>query len=146
VCIVQLHVWLTVDMLWGASRRLQWTASSAALAMCQAQTSARASASYQRCQSRRYRVDNVASLRRAQQQSCRALVVPCVEWRLLCCTTQCYGQKLKAAATGKQHLVALDCGSGVGRIAEQLLLQHFQEVNRRGYSWPAVPSRHSGQL
>ena len=24
--------------------------------------------------------------------------------------------------------MALDCGSGVGRIAEQLLLRHFQEV------------------
>jgi AdoMet dependent proline di-methyltransferase len=40
---------------------------------------------------------------------------------------QCYGQQLKAAAAG-QLRVALDCGSGVGRIAEQLLLQHFQEV------------------
>ena len=40
---------------------------------------------------------------------------------------QCYGQQLKAAAAG-QCRVALDCGSGVGRIAEQLLLQHFQEV------------------
>lgn len=41
---------------------------------------------------------------------------------------QCYGQQLKAAAAG-QCRVALDCGSGVGRIAEQLLLQHFQEVS-----------------
>jgi len=41
--------------------------------------------------------------------------------------SQCFRQRLKAAAAGEQ-LVALDCGSGVGRIAEQLLLQHFQEV------------------
>lgn len=41
--------------------------------------------------------------------------------------SQCFRQRFKAAAAGEQ-LVALDCGSGVGRIAEQLLLQHFQEV------------------
>lgn len=42
---------------------------------------------------------------------------------------RCFGKRLKAAGMGEQPLVALDCGSGVGRIAEQLLLQHFQEVD-----------------
>ncbi|KAJ7552166.1 hypothetical protein O6H91_06G044900 [Diphasiastrum complanatum] len=30
---------------------------------------------------------------------------------------------------GNRHLVALDCGAGVGRVTKQLLLRHFHEVD-----------------
>ncbi|KAM0924853.1 hypothetical protein ACQ4PT_004753 [Festuca glaucescens] len=30
---------------------------------------------------------------------------------------------------GKRHLVALDCGSGIGRVTKNLLLRHFNEVD-----------------
>ncbi|EFN51806.1 hypothetical protein CHLNCDRAFT_27478 [Chlorella variabilis] len=40
-----------------------------------------------------------------------------------------YGTPLAEAEAGKRRLVALDCGAGVGRVSEQLLLHHFQEVD-----------------
>jgi len=30
--------------------------------------------------------------------------------------------------TAKRHLVALDCGSGIGRVTKNFLLRHFNEV------------------
>ena len=33
------------------------------------------------------------------------------------------------AARGTRQLAALDCGAGIGRISEELLLHHFQEVD-----------------
>uniref|UniRef100_A0A7S0YQQ1 Alpha N-terminal protein methyltransferase 1 n=1 Tax=Polytomella parva TaxID=51329 RepID=A0A7S0YQQ1_9CHLO len=38
-------------------------------------------------------------------------------------------RKLEDAAKGKESLVALDCGAGVGRVTRELLLQLFQEVD-----------------
>ncbi|GAB4813805.1 hypothetical protein N2152v2_000851 [Parachlorella kessleri] len=40
-----------------------------------------------------------------------------------------FGAALQEAAEGKRHLVALDCGAGVGRVTEHLLLHFFQEVD-----------------
>lgn len=40
-----------------------------------------------------------------------------------------FGSALNEAKEGKRHLVALDCGAGVGRVSENLLLHHFQEVD-----------------
>ncbi|KAI3434454.1 hypothetical protein D9Q98_002531 [Chlorella vulgaris] len=40
-----------------------------------------------------------------------------------------YGAALAEAEAGKRRLVALDCGAGVGRVTEQLLLHHCQEVD-----------------
>lgn len=42
---------------------------------------------------------------------------------------QAYGAALAEAEAGKRRLVALDCGAGVGRVTEQLLLHHCQEVD-----------------
>lgn len=39
-----------------------------------------------------------------------------------------FSPQLKAASEGQRQLVAVDCGAGVGRVTEQLLLHHFQEV------------------
>lgn len=36
---------------------------------------------------------------------------------------------LKEKAEGKRRLVALDCGAGVGRVTEELLLHHFDVVD-----------------
>lgn len=44
---------------------------------------------------------------------------------------------------GGEELVALDCGSGVGRIAEQLLLQHFQEVQLRVVCASCIQDMHT---
>lgn len=38
-----------------------------------------------------------------------------------------FGATMQAAQ--QRPLVALDCGAGVGRVTEQLLLHHFQEVD-----------------
>ncbi|KAI8468749.1 MAG: alpha-N-methyltransferase NTM1 [Monoraphidium minutum] len=43
---------------------------------------------------------------------------------------------LKAAADGKRRLTAVDCGAGVGRVTQELLLRHFQTVDL------LEPSRH----
>lgn len=40
-----------------------------------------------------------------------------------------FATRLKEAAAGQRQLVALDCGSGVGRIAQDLLLQFCDEVD-----------------
>lgn len=40
-----------------------------------------------------------------------------------------YGAALTEAETGQRQLVALDCGAGVGRVTEQLLLHHCAEVD-----------------
>lgn len=42
---------------------------------------------------------------------------------------QAFGAALAEAEAGRRRLVALDCGAGVGRVTEQLLLQHFAEVD-----------------
>ena len=42
---------------------------------------------------------------------------------------QAFGASLAEAEAGRRRLVALDCGAGVGRVTEQLLLQHFAEVD-----------------
>ena len=42
---------------------------------------------------------------------------------------QVYGPQLKAASDGARPLVALDCGAGIGRVSEQLLLHVFDEVD-----------------
>ncbi|XP_004293704.1 PREDICTED: alpha N-terminal protein methyltransferase 1 [Fragaria vesca subsp. vesca] len=36
---------------------------------------------------------------------------------------------LPNAANGQRHLVALDCGSGIGRITKNLLIRYFNEVD-----------------
>ena len=41
---------------------------------------------------------------------------------------QVFGGKLKDAADGAVRLVALDCGCGVGRIAQEMLLHFCAEV------------------
>ncbi|KAL4439667.1 hypothetical protein ABPG75_002668 [Micractinium tetrahymenae] len=40
-----------------------------------------------------------------------------------------FGAALAEAEAGQRQLAALDCGAGVGRVTEQLLLQHFHEVD-----------------
>ncbi|PSC68762.1 alpha N-terminal methyltransferase 1 [Micractinium conductrix] len=40
-----------------------------------------------------------------------------------------FGSALSEAEAGQQQLAALDCGAGVGRVSEQLLLHHFHEVD-----------------
>ncbi|KAK9812918.1 hypothetical protein WJX72_005771 [[Myrmecia] bisecta] len=40
-----------------------------------------------------------------------------------------FAKPLLEASSGKRRLVALDCGAGVGRVSEQLLLHHFHEVD-----------------
>lgn len=45
-----------------------------------------------------------------------------------CNCLQVYGSKLKQAEEGTVKLVALDCGSGVGRIAQDMLLHFCAEV------------------
>lgn len=42
---------------------------------------------------------------------------------------QAFKAALQEAEQGQRRLVALDCGAGVGRVSEQLLLHHFQEVD-----------------
>jgi AdoMet dependent proline di-methyltransferase len=112
-----------------ACRRPQWTVSLADLAMYRLQISARASAFCSRCRSLMYSNAGVLLPKRARHKPCTTLSVgSCIAWQHPHATAQCYGQQLRAAAAGQQRRVALDCGSGVGRIAEQLLLQHFQEV------------------
>ncbi len=49
---------------------------------------------------------------------------------------QVYGPQLKAATDSAVPLVALDCGAGIGRVSEQLLLHLFDEVDL------VEPSRH----
>lgn len=55
---------------------------------------------------------------------------------------QAYGAALTEAETGQRQLVALDCGAGVGRVTEQLLLHHCAEVDLVepsgvGLPWPS---------
>jgi protein N-terminal methyltransferase len=40
-----------------------------------------------------------------------------------------WGASLSEAQAQGRPLAALDCGAGVGRVSEQLLLHHFQEVD-----------------
>ncbi|GBG61183.1 hypothetical protein CBR_g19259 [Chara braunii] len=40
-----------------------------------------------------------------------------------------FGGRLADGAVGRRHLVALDCGAGVGRVTQHFLLQHFHEVD-----------------
>ena len=40
-----------------------------------------------------------------------------------------FGKQLRQAETEGVCLVAVDCGAGVGRVSEQLLLHVFQEVD-----------------
>lgn len=42
---------------------------------------------------------------------------------------QVYAAQLKAAQTSGAKLVAADCGAGVGRVSENLLLHTFDEVD-----------------
>lgn len=60
---------------------------------------------------------------------------------------QAYGAALAEAEAGRRQLVALDCGAGVGRVTEQLLLQHFAEVDlvepSGGLSCRVAPRHHA---
>jgi hypothetical protein len=47
-----------------------------------------------------------------------------------------FKRQLKQAADGARALVAVDCGAGVGRVTQELLLHHFQTVD------VLEPSRH----
>eukprot|EP00884_Botryococcus_braunii_P008316 jgi/Botrbrau1/17486/Bobra.0054s0069.1 len=40
-----------------------------------------------------------------------------------------FGKALAEGAQGRHRIVAADCGAGVGRITERLLLHHFHEVD-----------------
>ena len=42
---------------------------------------------------------------------------------------QAFGGALAEGASGARQLAALDCGAGIGRISEELLLHHFQQVD-----------------
>ena len=42
---------------------------------------------------------------------------------------QVYGSQLKAVTGSAAPLAALDCGAGIGRVSEQLLLHLFAEVD-----------------
>ena len=46
-----------------------------------------------------------------------------------CSCLQAFGAALAEAEAGQRQLAALDCGAGVGRVTEQLLLLHFHEVD-----------------
>ncbi|KIY98925.1 hypothetical protein MNEG_9034 [Monoraphidium neglectum] len=43
--------------------------------------------------------------------------------------SQVFKTHLKAAAGGKRKLTAVDCGAGVGRVTQELLLHHFHMVD-----------------
>lgn len=47
-------------------------------------------------------------------------------WELL---KKAFKTQLEQAETSGRRLVAVDCGAGVGRVTEQLLLHHFHEVD-----------------
>ena len=59
---------------------------------------------------------------------------------------QAYGAALTEAETGQRQLVALDCGAGVGRVTEQLLLHHCAEVDLVEPSGVGLSCRPPGQF
>lgn len=42
---------------------------------------------------------------------------------------QALRSQLQEASSGQRSLTAVDCGAGVGRVSEQLLLHHFNTVD-----------------